>query len=298
VLRSNSGLRLEWRGRHKLYMKSEGAHQVESGMTRARFLLLVCISLLSLAFASTTTIAGEVRTNTIANGPSQSQVSRPLMLAILMNRDRRGSPYANSHAHVGATGLVRCGNTVGTGQLVLRRNIIVTAAHVLYGSGGGECVFIPGMGSGEPIPIDTRSIRAGSRTPLSEAAANDWAVARLAAPVREATPYGLAPPTAQPGPVTLYAAGNGGPTQFSAEPCAARRYVNTGRGVRELHIDCNGGPGGSGGAIIGQNGGIAGIYIGYRSNHPDEAQPFSGNHYNFGITIEGPFRRALMSEAH
>jgi len=49
-----------------------------------------------------------------------------------MDRDRRGSPYANSHAHVHATGLVRCGNTVGTAQLVLRRDIIVTAACFLW----------------------------------------------------------------------------------------------------------------------------------------------------------------------
>lgn len=267
-------------------------------MTHARSLLLVCSSLLTTAFATTTSIADGALINNTAVGASQPRTSQPLVLAVMMDRDRRVSPSASSHSHVGATGLVRCGNTVGTGQLVLRRNIIVTAAHVLYGSGGGNCVFIPSMGSGEPIPIDTRSIRAGSRTPLSEAAANDWAVARLAAPVREATPYGLAPPASQPGPVTLYAAGNGGPTQFGAEPCAARRYVKTSRGVRELHIDCNGGPGGSGGAIVGQNGGITGIYIGYRSTNPNEPQPFSGTHYNFGITIEGPFRRALMSEAH
>jgi len=217
-----------------------------------------------------------------------------------MDRDRRGSPYANSHA-VGATGLVRCGNTVGTAQLVLRRNIIVTAAHVLFGSSGGQgqCVFVPRMGSGQPIPIETGTIRAGSRTPLAQAATNDWAVARLAAPVLDATPYALAGQASQLGPVTLYAAGNGGPTQFGAETCSVRSVIRTGGGgVRELAIDCNGSPGGSGGAIISQNGGIAGIYIGYRSTNPNQAQPFSSTHYNFGITIEGAFRRALLSEAH
>jgi hypothetical protein len=267
---------------------------VRSAMTGARFLLLVCSLLLTLAFATTSSISDEADAKIIVK-PSQARASR--QMAILMDRDRRGSPYANSQTHVGATGLVRCGSTVGTAQLVLRRDIIVTAAHVLFGASGGDCVFLPRMGSGEPIPIDLRTIRAGSRTPLSQAATNDWAVARLTAPVLDATPYGLS--GASLGPVTLCAAGNGGPTQFGAESCAVRSVLGTGAdGVRELAIDCSGSPGGSGGAIISRNGGIAGIYIGYRSAHPDEAGPFSSTHYNFGITIEGAFRRALLAEAH
>jgi len=267
-------------------------------MTRARFLLLVCSSLLTLAFATTTSIADEVLISRTVDATSQPRALRPAVLAVLMERDRRSSPYSNAHAHVGATGLVRCGSTVGTGQLVLRRDVIVTAAHVLFGSGGQDsCVFMPRMGSGEPIPIETRTIRAGSRAPLSQAATSDWAVARLASPVLEATPYGLG--RASIGAVTLCAAGNGGPTQFGAENCAVRSVLRTsGDGVRELAIDCNGSPGGSGGGIISQNGGIAGIYIGYRSTSPDQAQPFSSTHYNFGITIEGAFRRALLAEAH
>jgi hypothetical protein len=261
----------------------------------ARFLLLVCFSLLALPFATTSAKPDDARETSIADHPSQAQASQKV--AVLMERDRRGSPYANSHTHVGATGLVRCGNTVGTAQLVLRHDVIVTAAHVLFGSADGNCVFMPRMGSGEPIPVDSRTIRAGSRTPLSQAATNDWAVARLSQPVPDATPYVLA--GASLGPVTLCAAGNGGPTQFGAETCAVRTVLKTAAdGIRELAIDCSGSPGGSGGAIIGRNGGIAGIYIGYRSAHPDEAGPFSSTHYNFGITIEGAFRRALLAEAH
>jgi hypothetical protein len=231
---------------------------------------------------------------------SQVSASQPLVLAVLMDRDRRGSPYANSHAHVGATGLVRCGNRVGTAQLVLRRDIIVTAAHVLFGSGGhGDCVFLPRMGSGEPIAIETATIQAGSRTPLSQAATRDWAVARLVAPVSAATPYVLGAQMSQPGAVTLCAAGNGGATQFGAENCTVRSIVKTaGDGVRELAIDCSGSPGGSGGAIIAENGAITGIYVGDRSTNPSEAQPYSKTHYNFGITIEGAFRRALLAQAH
>jgi len=295
TLRPQGRLWQEWRGYPELYMRSEGLPTVRSAMTGARFLLLVCSSLLTLVLATTASISDEGRAKSAAHNTSEAQA--PPKMAILMERDRRGSPYANSHTHVGATGLVRCGSTVGTAQLVLRRDVIVTAAHVLFGTSRGDCVFVPRMGSGEPIPINSRTIRAGSHTPLSQAATNDWAVARLSAPVLDATPYELA--GASLGPVTMCAAGNGGPTQFGAESCAVRGVLRTAAdGIRELAIDCSGSPGGSGGAIISRNGGIAGIYIGYRSAHPNEAGPFSSTHYNFGITIEGAFRRALLAEAH
>jgi hypothetical protein len=182
----------------------------------------------------------------------------------------------------------------------LRRDIIVTAAHVLFGAGGhGDCVFTPHMGSGESIPIEAATIRAGSRSPLSQAATSDWAVARLASPVAAATPYVLAAQALPLGTVTLCAAGNGGPTKFGAENCTVRSVIKTaGDGVRELAIDCSGSPGGSGGAVISENGAIAGIYVGDRSTNPGEAQAFSKTHYNFAITIEGAFRRALLAEAH
>jgi hypothetical protein len=275
-------------------------------MSRAHSTALICAAVLTAAFAIGSATPNGARAESAAsnilrpNDTAKPEVSRPIQLAVLMDRDRRGSPYANSHAHVHATGLVRCGNTVGTAQLVLRRDIIVTAAHVFFGAGGhGDCVFVPRMGSGESIAIDSASIRAGSHAPLSQAATSDWAVARLVAPVPTATPYVLAAQASQLGAVTLCAAGNGGPTQFGAENCTVRSVIKTAAdGVRELAIDCSGSPGGSGGAVIGTNGAIAGIYVGDRSTNPSEAQPFSKTHYNFAITIEGAFRRALLAEAH
>jgi hypothetical protein len=260
----------------------------------------VILAVLVATSAIAPTFLSRARAEGIANDPSRSSVSQPLVLAVLMDRDRRGSPYSNSQTHVGATGLVRCGNTVGTAQLVLRQDIIVTAAHVLFGSSGGhrDCMFLPRMGLGQPVAIETATIKAGSHAPLSEAATRDWAVARLAAPITAATPYVLAAQGAQPGTVTLCAAGSGGPTQFGAETCAVRRVIKTAAdGIRELAIDCSGNPGGSGAALLSQNGAVAGIYVGDRSTNPSAAQPFSDTHYNFGITIDGAFRRALLSEA-
>jgi hypothetical protein len=216
-----------------------------------------------------------------------------------MERDRRASPDANSHQRFGAIGLVRCGNVVGTAQLVLHRDVIVTAAHVLVGpeARGGNCMFLPGMGSGQPVAIQTETIRAGSQAPLSQAATRDWAVARLAAPVF-ASPYALAAPGTQPGTVTLCAGGNGSPTHFGTETCTVRRVVKVAPdGIRELAIDCSASPGGSGAALLSSKGTIAGIYVGDRSTSPAEAQAFSDTHYNFGITIDGAFRHALLATA-
>jgi hypothetical protein len=39
------------------------------------------------------------------------------------------------------------------------------------------------------------------------------------------------------------------------------------------------------------------IYVGYRSASPDKPQSFSTTHYNFAITVDGPFRRALLAAA-
>ena len=258
---------------------------------RARFATLVCFSLLATTGA-TIALASDT---TDGSSPTLSQ---SIVTAVLMERDRRSNPDAASHQRFGATGLVRCGNMVGTAQLVLHRDVIVTAAHVLVGQAARtDCVFMPGMGSGQAIAIDTATIRAGSRSPLSQAATSDWAVARLAAPVF-ASPYALAAPGTQPATVTLCAGGNGSPTHFGTETCAVRRVIKTAPdGIRELAIDCSGSPGGSGAALLSGRGTIAGIYVGDRSTNPAEAQPFSETHYNFGITIDGAFRRALLAEA-
>ena len=39
------------------------------------------------------------------------------------------------------------------------------------------------------------------------------------------------------------------------------------------------------------------IFVGYRSVAPDQALPFSPTHYNFAVTVEGAFRRAVERQA-
>jgi hypothetical protein len=49
--------------------------------------------------------------------------------------------------------------------------------------------------------------------------------------------------------------------------------------------------------IPGKAGAMVGIYVGWRSTHPDRPGPFSTTHMNFGVAVEGPFRSAILAAA-
>jgi hypothetical protein len=238
-----------------------------------------------------------------------AELLRPYVPAVSMETDRRIAPEdgargsdgvkAKLGTQYGATGLVRCGGAVGTAQLTLRSDVITTAAHVLIGADGqprASCTFQSAAG-GTAVAIDPASIKAGSRSPLSEPATRDWAVARLRQPIANAAPYGLAPAGSKPGAVFMFAGGNKRAEQMGAEQCNARGMLAASpQGVREFAIDCNAAPGSSGAALTAGHQ-IVGIYLGYRSTDPERAQAFSSTHYNFAITVEGPFRHAVLAAA-
>lgn len=235
-----------------------------------------------------------------------AELLAPYVPAVSMESDRRSAPDAPARtgrskigARAGATGLVRCGGAVGTAQLTLRADIITTAAHVLIGQDGqprASCTF-QSIAGGAPIPIDARTISAGSRMPMSQPATRDWAVARLVRPVPGVTPYGIAAAGSTPSGVLMVAGGNTRPDAVGAESCRVRGVLGTApEGVRELALDCSAAPGSSGAAVtVGQR--VVAIYVGYRSTDPSRAQAFSAAHYNFAITLEGSFRRALLAAA-
>jgi len=234
----------------------------------------------------------------------QAELERPFTPAISMEKDRRAAPEEFARRaglslqdEVGATGLVRCGPATGTGQLTVRNNVITTAAHVLIDERGQRrvgCMFEPMTGLG-PIPIDYESIQTGSAMPLSNRATKDWAVARLVAPVRGANPYAVASSLSLPSIILMCAGGNKAFAAMGMERCNARKVIGKAAdGIREIAIDCNAGPGSSGAALLSGKK-VLGIYVGYRSKHPERAQAFSDTHYNFAITVEGPFKRALLA---
>lgn len=210
--------------------------------------------------------------------PDDATLRRLIVPAVIMEKDRRATPDQELRARHGATGLVRCGTAIGTAQLALKNDVIITAGHVLMGPDGRPrtgCVFEPLVGGGhERIAIDARSIRSGSQVPLDAPATRDWAVARLVHPVRGATPYGLAATGSKPGGVVMLAGGNREAAAWGAEQCTARNVMAAREGIREFAIDCNAGPGSSGAALLGGGRNVIAIYVGFRSAEPKRAQVF------------------------
>src|SRR5262249_14907049 len=143
----------------------------------------------------------------------------------------------------------------------------------------------------------------GSTNPYAIAAVHDWAVARLVHPVEGVTPYALADRATPNTPVEFVARGHidwGEGRKLSMEKCRLRDQLTAGEeGTREFSFDCETGDGASGGALFmrADKPAIGAILVGWRSYRPFKPAPFSQSHYNFAVTIEGAFRKAIMSAA-
>jgi hypothetical protein len=241
-----------------------------------------------------------------------AQLDRPHARAVTMERDLRVAPEMFARRagitldefrlRHGASGLIRCGAATGSGQVTLANNVISTAGHVFFAPGGKlrspSCTFEPTAEPGVAIAIDLDSVISGSGDPMRERATLDWAVARLASAPSRVRPYALAEKSEAPSPITLYGGGNGQAATIGVEQCSTRRVTATApEGIRELSFDCSAAPGGSGAALLNEKNEIVAIFVGFRSVDASRAQPFSDSHYNFAITVEGPFRRALLQAA-
>jgi hypothetical protein len=202
---------------------------------------------------------------------------------------------------------VHCGNAHGAGQLTLADDVVTTAAHVLYDRAGAlradsaHCRFVV-EADGEEIAtaLEVDGAVVGSTDPYNESPVRDWAVVKLARPLGEAEPYPLSPPSriAPLAPALFVARGavdwRGG-RETSLQSCRLRDEIEDGaEGTREFSFDCAAGVGASGAGLFdGRGGGLMAIFVGFRSIAPDEARPFSPQHYNFAVTVEGAFRRAV-----
>ena len=214
---------------------------------------------------------------------------------------------AREHA---ASGLIQCGNAHGAGQLTLSDDVITTAAHVFFDENGvpraSSCSFkITVDGRESQVAIDLSSIVAGSTRPYDVAVSHDWAVARLARPLYGIRPYGLAENIHDEEPVTFVARGHidwGGAKELSMQDCQLHAQLSptADEGTREFSFDCDTGDGASGGALMfdRDRSKIGAILVGWRSNHPFNAVPFSKKHYNFAVTLEGGFRQAVYAAAN
>ncbi len=220
---------------------------------------------------------------------------------------RRLDPLAVKRRYAG-TGIVRCGNAHGSGQLTVSDDVITTAAHVLYDRNGhlrgdsAHCAFVVESGGQEvSTALEVDGAIAGSTDPYNESAVHDWAVVKLARPLHEAEPYPLAA-AARETPVLFVARGAidwGGGREMSLQNCNLRDGLENGvEGTREFSFDCSTNVGASGAGLLDGDGkGLMAIFVGYRSVAPNEALPFSATHYNFAVTVEGAFRRAVERQA-
>ena len=208
-----------------------------------------------------------------------------------------------------ASGVIHCGDARGAGQLTLTDSVITTAAHVLFDEQGrprgdsAHCFFSATVGGEEvTTAIDVGSVIAGSRAPYAGSAVHDWAVARLLQPIHGPTPYALGPHAQANQAVEFVARGHsdwGAGSVMSMEDCQLRGVLSAGaEGTRELSFDCDAGVGASGGALLTASGNrLLAVFVGFRSVAPDQAMPFSAQHYNFAVTLDGAFRQAVEAAA-
>jgi hypothetical protein len=210
--------------------------------------------------------------------------------------------------HHAASGVIHCGNARGAGQLTLSTSVITTASHVLFDENGklrgdnGHCVFTATVDGQEvTASIDVSSIVAGDKQPYSHPAVHDWAVARLLRSVPGAAPYVFGPHAQAGSAIEFVARGHsdwGSGSAMSMEDCKLRDLLSTGtEGTREFSFDCDAGVGASGGAVLTPAGKLLGVFVGYRSVSPDKAMPFSTQHYNFAVSLDGAFRKAVEAVA-
>ena len=233
------------------------------------------------------------------------QDGRELPKAFAMEHQLDADALVSSHV---ASGLIQCGNAHGAGQLTLSDDVVTTAAHVFFDENGlprsKTCTFNITIGGHESqTPIDLSSIVAGSKNPYDAAVAHDWAVARLTRSLSGIKPYGIAADIHENEPVTFVARGHidwGGAKSLSMQDCLLHDQLSSGEeGTREFSFDCDTGDGASGGAVMFDRNysRIGAILVGWRSNQPFKAVPFSHTHYNFAVTIEGGFRQAVLAAA-
>ncbi len=242
----------------------------------------------------------------------------PVTPVVVFGADQRASAenFAASHhtnalalrRDYAATGIVRCGNAHGSGQLTLADDVVTTAAHVIYDRDGKlrgdreHCHFIiEANGQQISTELEVEGAIVGSSDPYNQDAVHDWAVVKLVHPVHEATPYGLGKPNGE-GPVRFVARGAidwANAWDMSLQDCRLRAGLGDGaEGTREFSFDCAANVGASGSGLFDGDGkGLLAIFVGYRSVDPDHPLPFSATHYNFAVTIEGAFRRAVEQQA-
>ncbi|HVV93818.1 MAG TPA: hypothetical protein VHD15_10395 [Hyphomicrobiales bacterium] len=220
-----------------------------------------------------------------------------------------GENPARLEARYAATGMIRCNGVYSTGQLTLRDDIVTTAAHAFYDPAGrprgdlSACTFMVEVGGlRRTVPLDASTLVVGTTDPYPLPPSLDWAVVRLAQPIAGVHPYTIANGGSDGEGVALLAHRHRGwvhDGRRAIEDCRIRSEAAkpVGLAPREIDIDCSAGDGASGSAILEQGADtrMVGIYVGWRSSHPETTGPYGPDHVNFGIAVEGHFRDAVLA---
>ncbi|NLH83412.1 MAG: trypsin-like peptidase domain-containing protein [Phyllobacteriaceae bacterium] len=220
---------------------------------------------------------------------------------VVVGHDGRVPLEAAVAARYAATGEIRCGGVRGIGQITGGGDVVTSAAHVFYDEFGrsralqGACVFVvDGPGGREEVPLAPDARLCGSTSPYGAAGRHDWAVARLAHPIRGIRAYEIGGKVKAGDAITVVAWEGGRKT---VDACRVREVVVGDNGAREIRTDCTGFDGMSGAAYLtpGRDPRVIGVHVGFRSIDPDRPAIFSDRHYTFGTAVGTVFRRALAA---
>ena len=119
------------------------------------------------------------------------------------SRFANGRSVAEMDRNYGATGTIECeGKVAGSANIVGRRDVLVTAGHVLYDNRNGcrpyeDCVFVTSMNGRRVERRITSNVRGAPPRTCPFSNDLDWAVATLSSGVPDGIePYQVGDPTA------------------------------------------------------------------------------------------------------
>lgn len=215
-----------------------------------------------------------------------------------------------------ATGYVRCpgttfkNGTTASGALVLSNQTVVTTAHTFIDRQGrwrdpiSECYFLSQSERPLKIKFDPDKIVVGTRRPFDEAK-NDWSVAHLVAPIKDAKPYRFLPPdapllSADPRLISISAWASGFKSNRSIPIVQQCKIMYESSRAGPIYSDCDSSQGMSGSIILTRRAGellAVGIIIGSGLDTQDW-QPFKlidgpNASATQHIVFQGEFARAL-----
>lgn len=222
--------------------------------------------------------------------------------------DRRPIVSADQNAATAATGLLVCGRSVSTAQLVEATDVIITAAHVFYRDrfcrrGDLRGCFFRLANGRDPTRyrLDPMSLKTAAGCSFSDPKL-DWAVVKLVKPVPLVEPYRVfrGQPLAGSRIIQISAVDRSfvveGVHRRAIQACRIKEFGEEGL----LKTDCDTGTGSSGAAqltIAAPAPQIVALNVGQASAALDGHEYNADWQYNVSISLSGAFLDAIQALA-